>query len=143
MSLLYVVIRIDDRLAAIPAGHVESVIELEDIYPVPRAPAHVAGLAAMRSQSLTVIDCRAALGLPQSETCGERAPVVSVDGHLYALRVDLVDDVLESRSEMQPVPGDYGPGWQRVGRGMIESESGPLLILDVEALVAGLQKQAA
>ena len=77
MSALYVVFEVDGRLAAFDAADVQSVIEIEDIYPVPQSPAWVAGLTAMRSQSLTVIDCRLALELPAAETPGER-PVDAV-----------------------------------------------------------------
>ncbi len=142
MSSLYVMIEIDGRLAAIDAADVQSVIEVGNIYPVPRAPGHIAGLTAMRSQSLTVVDCRKALGLT-SETAPERAPVVRVAGHSYALIVDAVDDVLEARSEPIPLPGDIGIEWQRVGRGMIETDRGPALLLDVEALIAGPRAVAA
>lgn len=142
MNALYVIVEIDGRLAAIDAAEVQSVIEIEQIYPVPRAAAHVAGLTAMRSQSLTVIDCRKALGL-HGDTPGERAPVVRIAGHSYALLVDAVDDVLEARSDALPVPGGFGAGWQRIGRGMIETDRGPALLVDVEALVAGPEARAA
>lgn len=142
MSTLYVMIEIDGRLAAIDAGDVQSVIEVENIYPVPRAPGHLAGLTAMRSQSLTVIDCRKALGL-ESVTTPERAPVVRVAGHSYALMVDRVDDVLEARSEPIAVPGNFGAGWQRAGQGMIETDRGPALLVDIEALIAGPRAEAA
>ncbi|MCR2834698.1 chemotaxis protein CheW [Parerythrobacter lacustris] len=142
MSTLYVMIEIDGRLAAIDAADVQSVIEVGSIYPVPRAPGHIAGLTAMRSQSLTVIDCRKALGLP-SQTVPERAPVVRVADHSYALMVDRVDDVLESRSEPAAVPGNFGADWQRAGRGMIETDRGPALLVNVEALIAGPRAKAA
>jgi purine-binding chemotaxis protein CheW len=36
-----------------------------------------------------------------------------------------------------------GPGWERVSRGMVETEQGPLLLVDVAALVAGVEAKAA
>jgi purine-binding chemotaxis protein CheW len=30
-----------------------------------------------------------------------------------------------------------GPGWERVSLGMVETENGPLLLIDVGALLAG------
>ena len=30
-----------------------------------------------------------------------------------------------------------GAGWERVSQGMVETESGPLLLVDVAALIAG------
>jgi purine-binding chemotaxis protein CheW len=36
-----------------------------------------------------------------------------------------------------------GDGWERVSKGMVESEVGPLLLVDVEALVSGVETRAA
>ena len=30
-----------------------------------------------------------------------------------------------------------GAGWERVSRGMVETEEGPLLLVDIAALIAG------
>ena len=63
MTELLVVIQIAGRRCALSAHDVKSVIELGSIAPVPRAPDFITGITALRSQSLTVIDCRRALGL--------------------------------------------------------------------------------
>ena len=34
-------------------------------------------------------------------------------------------------------------GWERVSAGMVETESGPLLVVDVAALIAGAEAKAA
>ena len=34
-------------------------------------------------------------------------------------------------------------GWERVCRGMVETEQGPLLLVDVAALIAGAEAKAA
>ena len=36
-----------------------------------------------------------------------------------------------------------GPGWERVSTGMVETEDGPLLLVDVAALIAGAEARAA
>ena len=41
----------------------KSVIEIGTVTPIPRAPAWISGITALRSQALTVIDCRRAIGL--------------------------------------------------------------------------------
>jgi purine-binding chemotaxis protein CheW len=51
--------------------------------------------------------------------------------------------VIESLSEPQPVRAAMGAGWERVSQGMVETENGPLIIVDVAALVAGAERQAA
>ncbi|MXO89367.1 chemotaxis protein CheW [Pontixanthobacter aquaemixtae] len=137
MTGLLVMVDIAGRRAAIPAAEVNSVIELEKVYPIPRAPDYVTGLSAMRSQSLTVVDCRKALGLQGESDAAERAPVVDIDGHLYALLVDAVDDVAEAQSEITAVAGGFGKNWQRVAHGMVETADGPALVIDVRCLIEG------
>lgn len=135
MSNLVVLITIDGKRAAIAAPDVESVIELEAIYPVPGTPDYVAGLAAMRSQTMTVIDCNAALGLHSASQYAERCPVISVGGHLYALLVDTVEDVIEATSQPSDIAGGYGAAWAPIAKGMIETDTGPALLIDPTALV--------
>ena len=141
MNELLLIVAIAGNRVAFPAARVESVVELDTLIPVPRAPAHLAGLSALRSRVLTVIDCRLSLELnPKPRPEGElllEAAVVEIDGHFYALIVDAVEDVVEALSDPVAVRGAMEPGWQRVATGMVETEEGPLLLVDVAALVAG------
>jgi purine-binding chemotaxis protein CheW len=142
---LLLVVTIAGERVALPASAVESVVELDTLIPVPRAPAHVAGLSALRSRVLTVIDCMRSLELGITD-CSDgirEAAVIEIDGHHYALIVDLVEDVVEAESEPQPVRAAMGPGWERVSDGMVETEVGPLLLIDVVALIGGIEAKAA
>ena len=144
MSDLLLIVTIGGERVALPAAAVESVVELDTLIPVPRAAPHVAGLSALRSRVLTVIDCLRSLELGTSGSDGIReAAVVELDGHHYALLVDLVEDVVEALSEPSAVRAAMGPGWERVSKGMVETEEGPLLLIDVGALVGGLETKAA
>jgi purine-binding chemotaxis protein CheW len=136
---LLLVVRIAGQRVAFPAARVESVVELDTLIPVPRAADHVAGLSALRSRVLTVISCRRSLGLPEAEapTGILEAAVTELDGHHYALIVDGVEDVLQAVSDPAPVRAAMGEGWERASGGMVETEEGALLLLDVSALVAG------
>ena len=48
-----------------------------------------------------------------------------------------------TRSEPVDVPGGFGPGWQAAARGMVETDGGPAVLIDVEVLVKGRVAQAA
>jgi purine-binding chemotaxis protein CheW len=136
---LLLIVTIAGSRVALPAAAVESVVELDALIPVPRAPAHLAGLSALRSRVLTVIDTLRSLELGESD-CSDgirEAAVVEVEGHHYALIVDVVEDVVEALSDPSPVRAAMGPGWQRVSKGMVETEDGPLLLVDIDALIAG------
>ena len=144
MNELLLMCTIAGRRAAIPALEVQSVIEVETITPIPGTPDFIVGLTALRSQALTVIDCALALGLDTPcHSLDRRAAVVEIDGHLYALQVDEAHDVGEAQSEPIAVPGGFGDGWQRAARGMVETEGGPTLLVDIEQLVSGPIRQAA
>lgn len=145
MNQLLLVVSIAGERVALPAAAVESVVELDTLIPVPRAAPHVAGLSALRSRVLTVIDCVRSLELGQTDSSASirEAAVVELEGHHYALIVDLVEDVVEALSDPLPVRAAMGPGWERVSRGMVETETGPLLLVDVAALIGGLETKVA
>ncbi|HUG45259.1 MAG TPA: chemotaxis protein CheW [Sphingomicrobium sp.] len=145
MNELLLIVTIAGQRVALPAAAVESVVELDTLIPVPRAAAHVAGLSALRSRVLTVIDCMRSLDLGTSDRSDgiREAAVVELDGHHYALTVDVVEDVVEAAGDPSPVRAAMGPGWERVSKGMVETEAGPLLLVDVAALIAGPQARAA
>lgn len=144
MTQLLLMCLIAGRRAAIPTARVLSVIEIEAVTPIPATPEFIIGLTALRSQALTVIDCRVSLGFPASERIiGNRAAVIEHEGHRYALLVDEAFDVTEALSEPVPVPGGFGEGWRHAASGMIETESGPALIVDVEQLILGPRQAAA
>ena len=144
MNELLLIVTIAGSRVALPAAAVESVVELDALIPVPRAPAHVAGLSALRSRVLTVIDTLKSLELGECDTSvGIReAAVVELDGHHYALIVDAVEDVVEALSDPAQVRAAMGAGWERVSCGMVETEEGPLLLVDVASLIAGTTSEA-
>lgn len=144
MNELLLIVKLAGERIAVPAADVESVVELEGLTPVPRSASHVAGLSALRSRVLTVIDCFASLELADAGPRELReAIVVELDGHPYALAVDSVEDVVETGGEVKPVRTSLKGGWRRVARGMVEAEGDLLLLLDCQALIAGPAAQAA
>lgn len=141
MSELLLVVTIGGRRAAVRASEVQSVIELEAMTPVPRAPAYVMGMAALRSRALTVINCARSLALPETGPNQDAARPVTVvvehDGHLYGLLVDAVDDVVESHDGLSELRANPGHGWKQASLGVTESPLGPLIVLDPVMLVGG------
>jgi len=144
MTDLLLIVNLAGQRVAIPTADVESVVELEGLTPVPRSADHVAGLSALRSRVLTVIDCFASLELGRAGPDDPKeAIVVAVDGHPYALIVESVEDVVETNGEVRPLRTSLAPGWRRVAKGMVEAEGDLLLLVDTQALIAGPAAQAA
>jgi len=139
MNELVVILEIAGRRAALRTSEVQSVVELDTISTVPRAPCFVLGLTPLRSNTLTVIDAAAAIGLPPRgmPEPGTRAVIVDHAGHRYALVVDMIDDVAEALSDPAPVAGEAGAGWERVSEGLIETDRGPALLIALDTLLAG------
>lgn len=144
MAELALIVRMAGRRVAFPASEVEAVVELEGITPAPRAAAHVAGLSALRSRVLTVIDGMASLELGCA--LGEgliEAIVVNSGGHPYALLVEEVEDVIEIDGAPSAVRAPIGSGWDRVATGMIDAGEDLLLLVDPHRVIAGPLAQAA
>ena len=119
-------------------------VELETITPVPRAPDHIAGLAALRSRAMTVVDCRRSLELAPLEAAGKAlAVVVEIDEFLYALVVDAVEEVVPLDGDPGEIRTDLLPGWARASLGMVETSAGPALMLDPARLIEGPAKREA
>ena len=143
MKSLMLLCTIADRQVAIPAMNIRSVIEIDVVEPIPGTAPWIAGLTALRSQALTVIDCRVALGFESAgDPIGSRAAVIAQDGHLYALVVDDASDVEEVEGEVRMLPGGFGRQWANAAAGMVETPLGPAIILDVPALL-GLDRSEA
>ena len=141
---LLLIVHLAGRRVALPASDVEGVVELEGILPAPRAAPHVAGLSALRSRVLTVIDGLAALGFGRSSGDGLlEAIVVPCDSHPYALLVESVEDVVEAAGAVQPLKAPIGRGWDRVAIGMVDCGDDLLLLVDPLRLIAGPAAQAA
>jgi len=140
MSTMLLTVTTAGHRAALPAMDVKAVIERPSVTPVPCAPSHVVGLAALRSRPLTVIDCSAVID-PRCTEAGHgqaaRAVVVEHEGHLYALLVEAADAIVETRGELQPLGTDPRAGWGHVALGWIETEGGALPLLSPAQLIAG------
>ena len=139
---LLVIAQIAGRRCALSALDVRSVIEISAITPIPRSPAWITGITALRSQALTVIDCRRAIGVSGLGADADwptdhRGVVVADGGHSYALLVDSIEDITTAAGAAGQVPGGFGPEWSRIATGMIETLAGPALLIDLPALLSG------
>lgn len=143
MADLLLIARLAGRRVAFPAAEIEAVVELEGVTPAPRAAAHVAGLSALRSRVLTVIDGLAALEAGRSGEAGRDAIVIPSGGHTYALMVEEVEDVIEAAAPPHPLNAPLGAGWDRVAIGTVEAEGELYLLVDPHALIAGPAARAA
>ncbi len=83
----------------------------------------------------TVEDTALALGLEPMPPTIHRAITARLEGHSYGFLVDALEDV----ASFEPQPLSTGlalhRGWQTAGRGIVERNGEPVLILDLAALI--------
>lgn len=135
MSALYVLAWIGAQRVAFDATRVEAVVDIAMVVPVPQTATHVVGLAAIRSQVITVIDCGVATGGEPGSPTG-RAIVTAIDGHRYALRIDHVDDVVSGLIRVASASVPLGAFWSAMADGVIEVSGEFAVVLDPARLVA-------
>ncbi len=136
MDDLYLIARIDDTLVAIKSATVESVIQIQDVVPVPDCNPLVAGLFALRSRVLTLIDTQYLVsGTGKSVVARGLALVTEIGGHCYGLLVDSVQDV--GPLDQGAVSSQIKPSanWQAIVKSVGTVGGEMVLVLDPEMLV--------
>jgi len=133
---LHLVARVGDRGLLFDAGRVDSVVEVGNTVPAPGAAPAVVGLAAMRSRVATVIDVRPLFGGTPIARDGKggRAVATLVDGHLYAIAVDALEDVASFALVDAPIANEGGE-WDFV-TGVADGTGETLMAVDIDRLVA-------
>jgi len=141
---LYLIADLAGSLVAIESSQVESIVHLPDVVPVPNCDPSVAGIFALRSRVLTLIDTQFHItGVQQIAPKGALAVVTEIAGHQYGLLVDKVHDIVpitieEAGSKIRP-PAVWNPYVEQIathGRELV-------MILNTEALVSGQAALAA
>ena len=134
MTTLFLLAQIGDQAVAFDATTIQSVVDIVSVVAVPLSLPHVCGLSAIRSQVVTVIDCRRAVGDSPASPKG-RALVTSIDGHRYALRVDTVHDVVTKPVETLESSALMSPHWRHVSTGRIDMGEQFAVVVDPSRLV--------
>jgi purine-binding chemotaxis protein CheW len=124
---------------AVEVRWAREVVVFEDYTVVPRAPAHVVGVANLRGSIIPILDVRAILGLSGHQIGrGSTALVVSEGGVQVALAIEGILG-LESFDEVVPFGeagrkefGEFGVGLLRRGEGLVT-------LLDVPKLLEALR----
>ena len=142
MSTLFLLAQIAGRQVAIASDQVESVVDIADVIPVPRADARVRGLAALRSTVVTVIDTHQMLGIEPDDAPTKRAVVTLIDGHRYAIMVDALEDIVAG--ELRPLAAGVvlDAAWAAIGCGSVDIAGDPVLAIRLRSVIPGLAEAA-
>ncbi|NWK95494.1 chemotaxis protein [Sphingobium lactosutens] len=138
MEKLYLLAMLAGTRIAVEAGEVEAVVRLTDISPVPGMGAHVAGLSALRSRVLTIIDV-AAIVHGRATPAEQRglAIIADISGHSYGLMVDSVTDICHVPEGELPLRGQLDAAWTPFARAIVEHEGYPWLLVSLAGFIEG------
>lgn len=144
MPSLFLIAHIHGCRVAINSDQIESIVNVPDVIPVPHCDPRVAGLFALRSRVLTLIDSQYVVtGERRTLQRGCLAVVVEIAGHHYGLAVDKVEDVVPlSADKIQQCIQPDGQ-WQSIVSETVEVGDQLVMILDPARLVAREQLMAA
>jgi purine-binding chemotaxis protein CheW len=136
-SFEYVTVHIGGQLFGVEVCEIREVFSPQDVTPVPRAPAEIAGLMNLRGRIVTAVDARSRLGLPAR---GEDEPVMALGleqgSELFGVLVDEVGEVMRLKADtLESSPAHLDPKWRALLKGVHRLENELLAILDVRALI--------
>lgn len=145
MDQLYLLATLAGTRIAVDTREVEAVVKLTEVSPVPGMGAHVAGLSALRSRVLTIIDVAALIhGVASASDRRGLAIIADISGHSYGLMVDGVSDICRVAEGELPLRGQIDPAWTPFARGIVEQDGEPHLLVSLAGFIdAGLLAQAA
>jgi purine-binding chemotaxis protein CheW len=144
MQNLFLIAVIAGTEVAISSNCIESVVNIGDVVQVPQSHALVAGLIALRSRVLTLIDCQYAVtGERQAGNRNALAVIATIGGHPYALVVDAVRDVVSVEASAIKPATKLDPRWMGMVGEVVEVEDRVVMLLSPELLLVPQQALAA
>ena len=144
MSTLFLIADINGARVAIDSEHIESLVRVTDVIPVPKCHPSVAGLFALRSRVLTLIDSQYLItGKRETVTKGTLAVVAEIAGHHFGLLVNSVEDVVYILEKQIERNIDPPPSWAPFVTATASVNGEMVMILDPSQLVNGEELLAA
>lgn len=144
MSSLYLIAHINGARVAIDSQSIESLVHVQEVIEVPKCDPCIAGLFALRSRVLTLIDSQYLVtGIKKPAQKGALAVVAEISGHPFGLLVDAVEDVVAITAEQ--IENHVKPAkiWASLVTGTASVGGKMVMILDPARLVSGEQALAA
>ncbi|CAN5357779.1 chemotaxis protein CheW [soil metagenome] len=135
-SQLYLFGRVADTHVAVRSDEIEAVVKVTEISPVPGMPVHIAGLSALRSRVLTMVDIGALInGCPTPPEKRSLAIIADISGHSYGLMVDAVSDICTIPHGEIPLRGQLNAAWLPYAQAIVENENKPYLLVSLAGFI--------
>lgn len=141
----YVTVTIAGQLFGLPIERVQDVFMPQGMTTVPMSSYEIAGVLNLRGRIVTAIDMRRRLNLPQREE-GAQSMAVGIEykGESFGLIIDEVGEVLRlSNDGFEQNPSNLDPRWAAVSAGVQRLDGQLMVVLDVNRVLASVEKAAA
>ncbi len=139
-SLQLVTFQLGDEQYGIDIMDVEGIVKIEEVRPIPNAPAYVEGIFNLRGEIIPVINLHRRFHIKHAELTEEDQllsgfVIINIDGRHLAVLIDKVARVVTiSSDQIQPPPQVIsGIGTEYI-QGVVSEEDRYLIILDIDRL---------
>jgi purine-binding chemotaxis protein CheW len=131
-----VTVFVGGQMFGLPILKVRDVFVINELTPVPLAPAAVSGLFNLRGRVLTILSMRALLGLPPQDDKGEAMAIgIEWHGEAFGLLVDRVSEVMSlTGATREANPANLDPRWAELSAGVHRLSDQLLIELSLDAL---------
>jgi purine-binding chemotaxis protein CheW len=133
-----VTFRLENETYGINVMHVQEVLRISEIAPVPGAPPYVLGIINLRGNVVTVIDTRSRFGLPPGDIDdNSRIVIIESEKQVVGILVDSVAEVVELRgSEIDVAPNVGNEESSKYIQGVATRENDLLIVVDLNKLLS-------
>jgi purine-binding chemotaxis protein CheW len=131
-----VTVFVGGQMFGLPILKVRDVFVVNELTPVPLAPAAVSGLFNLRGRVLTILSMRALLGLPSNDSTGEAMAIgIEWHGEAFGLLVDKVSEVMSlTDATREANPSNLDPRWAELSAGVHRLSNQLLIEVSLDAL---------
>jgi purine-binding chemotaxis protein CheW len=144
MASLFLIAHINGARVAIESERIESIVHVQEVISVPKCDPSIAGLFALRSRVLTLIDSQYLVtGEKQIVHQGALAVVAEISGHHFGLLVDAVEDVVSISDDQIESHIKPAKNWEQLISATALVDGGMVMILDPSRLINGEEALAA
>jgi purine-binding chemotaxis protein CheW len=132
-----VTFRLEEETYGINVMHVQEVLRVSEIAPVPGAPDYVLGIINLRGNVVTVVDTRSRFGLPATNvTDTSRIVIIESDKQVVGIMVDAVAEVVElTESQIDSAPNVGNDESSRYIQGIATLSNVLLIVVDLHKLL--------
>jgi purine-binding chemotaxis protein CheW len=132
------------ELYGVPSASVREVVRYRAYTPVPGSPPSLPGILSQRGVILPIVELRPLLGLASAAiTRAARLVIVAHQEIDMALLAEAELDLAALPADtLQPLPAALDPARARFLRGIARHEQQPVMLLDLDELIAGLRAGA-